>query len=110
MMVFSNSSFNSNDLSYCKGCELKFLVVSEFENSGQEELWIDPYNSIWMKILTVAIYVIEVVAAFVMFAFVAYETGGLAGNYRTVINQLLSYLYGAVCLFLCLSVSMDAFL
>ena len=31
-----------------------------------------------------------------MLAFVVYETNGLAGHYRTLINQLLSYHYGAV--------------
>ena len=37
-----------------------------------------------------------------MLYFVAYETGGSAGHFRTVINQLLSFLYGAVRMFLLL--------
>ena len=44
------------------------------------------------------VYVVEVLASVIMLAFVAYETGGYAGHYRTVINQLLSCLYGAVML------------
>ena len=32
-----------------------------------------------------------------MIAFVVFETRGLAGHFRTLINQLLSFLYGAVC-------------
>ena len=38
----------------------------------------------------------EVAASMVMLTFVSYETKGLFGHYRTVINQLLSYAYGAV--------------
>ena len=33
----------------------------------------------------------------IMIAFVVFETRGLAGHFRTLINQLLSFLYGAVC-------------
>ena len=39
---------------------------------------------------------IEVLASIVLLFFVAYETGGDAGHYRTVINQLLSCFYGGV--------------
>ena len=57
---------------------------------------LDPYNSIWLKLLTILVYFIEVIASIIMLAFVSYETQGLAGHYRTLINQLLSYLYGGV--------------
>ena len=57
---------------------------------------LDPYSSIWLKLLTILVYFIEVIASIVMLAFVSYETQGLAGHYRTLINQLLSYLYGGV--------------
>ena len=57
---------------------------------------LDPYHSIWLKLLTILVYFIEVIASIVMLAFVSYETQGLAGHYRTLINQLLSYLYGGV--------------
>ena len=60
------------------------------------EKWIDPYDSLALKVLTVIVYIVEILASIVMLAFVAYETGGYAGHYRTVINQLLSCLYGAV--------------
>ena len=42
---------------------------------------------------------LTVFSSLVMFAFVIYETRGLAGHYRTMMNQLLSYLYGAVSIF-----------
>ena len=40
-------------------------------------------------------------ASLVMLAFVAFETQGFAGHYRTLINQLLSYLYGGVSTQIC---------
>ena len=57
---------------------------------------VDPYDSTWLKFITILVYVVEVIASMVMVAFVAFETQGLAGHYRTLINQLLSYLYGGV--------------
>ena len=57
------------------------------------------YDSIPLKILASFLYSIEVIAAMIMFSFVYYERSGAAGSYRTVINQLLAYAYGAVSFF-----------
>ena len=57
---------------------------------------LDPFDSIWLKLLTILVYIVEVIASIVMLAFVAYEAKGLAGHFRTLINHLLSYLYGGV--------------
>ena len=57
------------------------------------------YDSIPLKILASFFYSIEVIAAMIMFSFVYYERSGAAGSYRTVINQLLAYAYGAVSFF-----------
>ena len=57
---------------------------------------LDPYDSIWLKLTTILVYGVEVMASIVMVGFVSFETQGLAGHYRTLINQLLSYLYGGV--------------
>ena len=60
------------------------------------EVWTDPYNSIPLKLMTILVYIIEILSSTVMLIFVTYETKGLFGHYRTVINQLLSFGYGAV--------------
>ena len=39
---------------------------------------------------------LEVMAALIMFSFVSYERSGAAGYYRTVVNQLLAWLYGGL--------------
>ena len=73
----------------------KSLLISNWYKIDTE-IWEDPFDSIWLKIFTVIVYGIEIMSSIIMFAFVVYETNGLAGHYRTLINQLLSYHYGAV--------------
>ena len=68
------------------------LTESEIVND-----WIDPYGSYLLKISSIILYSIELLESFVMIAFVIYETSGAVGHYRTLINQLLSFLYGGVC-------------
>ena len=65
------------------------------------DISLDPYDSIWLKLITILVYVVEVIASMVMVAFVSFETQGLAGHFRTLINQLLSYLYGGVSIQIC---------
>ena len=65
-------------------------------SSFEIDVSLDPYDSIWLKLTTILVYGVEVIASMVMVAFVTFETQGYAGHYRTLINQLLSYLYGAV--------------
>jgi hypothetical protein len=59
-------------------------------------VWVDPYDSIWLKIATIGVYFVELISSVILAAFVSYETSGNAGHYRTVINQLLSHLYASV--------------
>ena len=74
---------------------IKGTFISFFE-PDKIEVWDDQYNSIPLKLLTIVIYIIEIWASIVMLIFVSIETKGLFGHYRTVMNQLLSYVYGAV--------------
>ena len=71
---------------------------SLFVSLEPEEIleWVDPFDSIFLKLLTFIIYIIEVLASAILLTFVMYETSGYAGHYRTVINQLLSSTYAAV--------------
>ena len=76
--------------------ELIFCLF-ERENKSEvlEEKWVDPYDSIWLKMATICISLAEVLVSMIMVAFVLYEAR-VYGHYRTLINQLLSYLYGGV--------------
>ena len=76
----------------------KILKRSLFVSFEPEEIveWVDPFDSIFLKLLTVIVYIIEILASTILLTFVIYETRGYAGHYRTVINQILSCGYGAV--------------
>ena len=73
----------------------KSLLLCFFK-PDEIEAWTDPYNSIPLKLMTILVYIIEILSSTIMLIFVTYETKGLFGHYRTVINQLLSFGYGAV--------------
>ena len=62
------------------------------KNSAQQLLLQDPFDSVWLKVIAILSYSIGLVNSRIMFVFIKYEHGH-HGNFRTVINQLLSNLY-----------------
>ena len=70
------------------------ISMSEVD-SEQQLLLQDPYDSIWLKIIAILSYFIGLTNSAIMLAFINYEKGH-HGNFRTVINQLLSNLYAMV--------------
>ena len=66
-------------------------------NSAQQLLLQDPFESVWMKFIAVLSYFIGLINSAIMLAFIKYEKGH-HGNFRTVINQLLSNMYAMVSL------------
>ena len=70
------------------------LVTFEKDQEKDKTEFIDPYNSIWLKLITVLIYIVEVLSSAICYAFVIYEQD--YGHYRTLINQLIGYLYKVV--------------
>ena len=69
--------------------------VSMNEVNLEQILLQDPYDSIWLKIVAILSYFIGLTNSAIMLAFINYENGH-HGNFRTVINQLLSNLYAMV--------------
>ena len=65
------------------------------KNSAQQLLLQDPFESTWMKIIAILSYFIGLVNSKIMLAFIKYESEH-HGNFRTVINQLLSNMYAMV--------------
>ena len=92
--IFSYSSEQENVIkSSTEGME----VVDFLRDTDSESQFTNGrYDSIPLKIMASFFYIIEVMAAMIMFSFVYYERSGAVGSYRTVINQLLAYVYGAV--------------
>ena len=65
------------------------------KNLAQQLLLQDPFESVWMKFIAILSYIIGLVNSAIMLAFINYEKEH-HGNFRTVINQLLSNLYAMV--------------
>ena len=65
------------------------------KNLAQHLLLQDPFDSVWLKVIAILSYFIGLVNSRIMLVFIKYENGH-HGNFRTVINQLLSNLYSMV--------------
>ena len=63
-------------------------------NSGPIQIQ-DPFESVWMKFIAILSYFIGLITSAIMLAFINYEKEH-HGNFRSVINQLLSNLYAMV--------------
>ena len=73
-------------------------TIPFFNDSNMASVeFVDPYDSIWLKLITVFVYAVELMSSAIMLAFIIYERQ--YGHYRTLINQLLSYLYGVVSMY-----------
>ena len=94
-MYAINSTNSYENMESTENISLFVPTIFEIVHSVE---FVDPYDSIWLKLITIGVYLVQILSALVNIAFVTFETNGLAGHYRTLINQLLSYLYGAVIL------------
>ena len=65
------------------------------KNLTQQLLLQDPFESVLTKFIAILSYFIGLVNSAIMLAFINYEKGH-HGNFRTVINQLLSNMYAMV--------------
>ena len=72
-------------------------ISVNLEQIEQQFLLQDPYDSVWLKIMAILFYFIGLFSSATMLAFINYESGH-HGNFRSVINQLLSNLYAMVSL------------
>ena len=84
----SNCSFEITD----------FIKLDQVKNEfvSQNNIFVEPYEELWKKILGTAIYFLEVLAGLVILALIKYERGGHVGHYRTAFNQLISWKYSLV--------------
>ena len=72
-------------------------ISVNLEQIEQQFLLQDPYDSVWLKIMAILSYFIGLFSSAIMRAFINYESGH-HGNFRSVVNQLLSNLYAMVSL------------
>ena len=81
----------------CRLEKWNYDISMNLEQIEQQFLLQDPYDSVWLKIMAIVFYFIGLFASVIMLAFINYENGH-HGNFRSVINQLLSNLYFVVSL------------
>ena len=81
----------------CRLEKWNYDISMNLEQIEQQFLLQDPYDSVWLKIMAIVFYFIGLFASLIMLAFINYENGH-HGNFRSVINQLLSNLYVVVSL------------
>ena len=97
LSIYNISSYSSELVKVIRNSSNGLKFVDFVKDSDSESQFANHrYDSIPLKILTSFVYIIEVIAAMIMFSFVIYESSGAAGHYRTVINQLLASAYGGV--------------
>ena len=53
---------------------------------SENDLFVEPYKDLWIKILGTAFYAVQVVADFTLISFIRYERGGYAGLCCTDLN------------------------
>ena len=94
LSIYNVSSSSSELVEVIRNSTNGLKVVDFVKDADSKSQFANRYDSILLKILTSFFYIIEVIAAMIMFSFVYYERSGAAGSYRTVINQLLAYAYG----------------
>ena len=100
---FSNSSLGDENIVEINSK----IMIGGFQNVDDFEEkegvgFVDPYDSVWLKIATIIVYKLEILSSLVIFAFIEFEKH--YGHYRTLINQLLSILYGVVSLLVNLNI------
>ena len=68
-------------------------VSETFVTFDEPNLFVEPYDNIWIKLAATVIYLIGVVGSFIQYSFVIYEVNGYAASFRTAISQLVSSCY-----------------
>ena len=84
----------NNTVVVCLLENLNHDISINHKDFEQELLLQDPYDSVWLTVIGILCYFIDLLTSAIMLAFINYENDH--GNFRTVINQLLSNLYGMV--------------
>ena len=73
-------------------------VSETFVTFDEPNLFVEPYDNLWIKLAATVIYLIGVVGSCIQYSFVIYEVNGYAASFRTVISQLVSSCYFLVSL------------
>ena len=67
-----------------------------FVTLEEPNIFTEPYDSIWIKLAGLLVYLVGLSGSCILYSFVMYEATGRAASFRTLINQLVSYSYFSV--------------
>ena len=81
----------------CRLENWNYDIYMNLEQIEEKFLLQDPYDLVWLKIMAILFYSVGLFASTIMLAFINYESEH-HGNFRSVINQLISNLYAMVSL------------
>ena len=62
-------------------------------NVDSNNLFKEPYEELWKKVLGTTFYLLQIVMGLIPFTLVIFERQGYGGHFRTVLNQLTSLKY-----------------
>ena len=79
--------------------QMKFVNL----NVNSNNLFKEPYEELWKKVLGTIFYLLQIVMGLIPFTLAIFEREGYSGHFRTVLNQLTSLKYMIVSNFLILS-------
>ena len=69
-----------------------------FVTFDEPNLFIEPMDSLWIKLAATFVYLIGLSGCCIQYIFVVYEVNGYAASFRTAMNQLVSSSYFLVSL------------
>ena len=96
IMTSMDHIFVGLNQSISKGFRINFSI-EEFEiNQMNNEMFLDPFNSLWKKILGTVFYILQLLGGLIVVSFIRYETQGHAAHFRTALNQITSWLASVV--------------
>ena len=94
----ANASFFLQNIITLKSFKMKTSTIITFQTTGnfshqsnETRDFFDPiFGNIYMKVLALALYFVGLIGGFALFKVIRYEASGQAGQYRTLLNQLVS--------------------
>ena len=76
----------------------KIETLQQLTDSNQNQ-FADPFKEMWKKLFATGAYIVLIFGGFIMLSFIKYEFQGQAAHYRTVMNQLNSWIFLIVSFF-----------
>ena len=91
-MTSINGTFGSFEQTISNGIQVNFSIEKFDIIQKDNEILIDPFNTLWKKVLGTVSYILQVFGGLIVLSFIRYETQGHAAHFRTALNQITSWI------------------